>query len=146
MPGHGKRENERKYCVERPRRRFLSNGRMERRRDRDRRSDSKSYSKSDRKKRRRSLKRFFKKVRFVRNRRKRTAGMLVLSAAVIYLMLIGAYRDLFLSVRELRETGAVLERSVETDGVLDVFRISIRLKSGEILFYRERTERRGEND
>lgn len=142
MPGHGKRENERKYCVERLRRRFLSNGRMERRRDRDRRSDSKS----DRKKRRRSLKRFFKKVRFVRNRRKRTAGMLVLSVAVIYLMLIGAYRDLFLSVRELRETGAVLERSVETDGVLDVFRISIRLKSGEILFYRERTELRGEND
>ncbi len=142
MPGHGKRENERKYCVERPRRGFLSNGRMERRRE----SDSKSDSKSDRKKRRRSLKRFFKKVRFVRNRRKRTAGMLVLSAAVIYLMLIGAYRDLFLSVRELRETGAVLERSVETDGVLDVFRISIRLKSGEILFYRERTERRGEND
>ena len=63
---------------------------------------------------------------------------------MIYLMVIGASRDLFLSVKEFRETGAVLERSTETDGFMDVFRISIRLKNGEILFYRERTEKSGE--
>ena len=132
MPGHGKRETGQTCWETRRRRGSLRNGRMERRRE------------VDRKKRRRSLRRFFKRVRLGRNRRKRAAGLLVLSAAVIYLMMIGAYRDLFLTVKELRETGAVLERSAETDGVMDVFRISIRLKSGEILFYRERTEKSGE--
>lgn len=132
MPGHSKRETGQTCCETRRRCGSLRNGRMERRRD------------GDRKKRRRSLRRFFKRVRLRRNRRKRAAGLLVLSAAVIYLMMIGAYRDLFLTVKELRETDAVLERSVETDGVMDVFRVSIRLKSGEILFYRERTEKSGE--
>lgn len=132
MPGHGKRETGQTCCEKRRRCSLLRNGRVERSREKDR------------KKRRRSLRRFFKKVRLRRNRRKRAACLLVLSAAVVYLMIIGAYRDLFLSVKEFRETGAVLERGAETDDVImDVFRISIRLKNGEILFYRERTEKSG---
>lgn len=129
LPGHIERERERKLCAGRRGCSCPGRGRMERRREKDR------------KKRRRSLSRFFRKVRLRRTRRKRAVRLLVLSAAVIYLMLIDAYSELFLSVREIKESEAVLERSIETERVLELFRISIRLKNGEIVFYRERTER-----
>lgn len=132
MPEQGKREREQKLYAGGQNNRRLKNRLLERRRERDR------------KERRRRLRRFFRKLRLSRTRRKRAACLLVLTAAVIYLTLIGAYRDLFLTVKEFRETGAILEHSAEKDGVMDVFRISIRLKSGEILFYRERTEKSGE--
>ncbi|WP_243125189.1 hypothetical protein [Clostridium transplantifaecale] len=84
---------------------------------------------------------FFRKLRLRRNRKKRAVCLLVLSMAVIYLMLIGAYSELFLSVKEIKEAETVLEHSRETDRVQDLFRISVRLKNGEIVFYRERTKR-----
>lgn len=129
MPEESKREREQKPCGGRRRSGFPGNGRTERSRERDRR------------KRRRSLRHFFRGVRRRRTRKKRAVCLLLLSAAVVYLMMIGAYSELFLSVREILETEAVLEHSMVTESGSDLFHVSIRLKSGEIIFYRERTKR-----
>ncbi len=129
MPELRKIERERKLFGRRRGRSCPGTGRMERNRERDRI------------KRRRSLMNFFRKLRLRRNRKKRAVCLLVLSMAVIYLMLIGAYSELFLSVKEIKEAETVLEHSRETDRVQDLFRISVRLKNGEIVFYRERTKR-----
>lgn len=128
LPEDSKRERGQKPCGGRRRNGLPENGRTERSRERDR------------KKRRRSLRRFFRGVRRRRTRKKRAVCLLLLSAAVIYLMMIGAYSELFLSVREILETQAVLEHSMETGDGSDLFHISIRLKNGEIVFYRERTK------
>lgn len=129
MPEHRKIERERKLFDRRQGSSRLGTSRMERSRERDR------------KKRRRSLIHFFRKLRLRRTRRKRAVCLLVLFTAVIYLMLIGVYSEFFLSVREIKETETVLEHSRETNRVQDLFRISVRLKNGEIVFYRERTKR-----
>ena len=93
------------------------------------------------KERRKSLRRYFKKLRLRRSRKKRAAFSLLLFAAVLYLAAVGAYKDAFLSVEELEDTHTILEYGAEKDsGLFDVFRISVRIKSGEIIFFYQRTE------
>lgn len=94
-----------------------------------------------RRKRRRSLMHFFRKLRFKRSWKRRAAFSMILIAAVLYLAAVGAFKEAFLTVEELEDTRTVLEYGTENGGrFFDVFRISVRIKSGEIIFFHQRTE------
>lgn len=91
--------------------------------------------------RRKKLRTYLRRLRLRRERKKRAVRLLVLFAIFLYLAAIGTYRDAFLSVSEREEFWTVSPDQKSGAGqFLDVFRISIRLKSGEIIFFHERTE------
>lgn len=94
-----------------------------------------------RRKRRRSLIHFFRKLRLRRSRKRRAALSMIFLAAVLYLAAVGAFKEAFLTVEELKDTQTILEYGTENGGrFFDVFRISVRIKSGEIIFFHQRTE------
>lgn len=90
--------------------------------------------------RNRLLARFLRRLRRKRERKRRIVFTLLLLSVMLYLGVIGVYRDVFLSVIEQEEIQTVLERQNDADQTLDVFRISIRLKTGEIIFIHERAK------
>ena len=65
---------------------------------------------------------------------------MIFLAAVLYLAAVGAFQEAFLTVEELKDTQTILDYGTENGGrFFDVFRISVRIKSGEIIFFHQRT-------
>ena len=76
-----------------------------------------------------------------RQQQRRAALSMIFLAAVLYLAAVGAFKEAFLTVEELKDTQIILEYGTENGGrFFDVFRISVRIKSGEIIFFHQRTE------
>mgnify|MGYP000423692252 CR=1 FL=1 len=55
---------------------------------------------------------------------------MIFLAAVLYLAAVGAFKEAFLTVEELKDTQTILEYGTENGGrFFDVFRISVRIKN-----------------
>lgn len=89
--------------------------------------------------------RYFKTAARRKDRGYRMLRAALLFLAVFYLAAAGSYRNLFLNLNhentvELRKAGGNRE---EGTFLQELFKITFRLKSGEIIFYHEKT---GENE
>lgn len=85
--------------------------------------------------------RYFKKAARKKDRGYRLLWAVFLAGVVLYLTAAGCFRDLFLNVREentieLRKEGRDRE---EESFLQELYKITFRLKTGEVIFYHEKT-------
>ncbi|MEF9940392.1 MAG: hypothetical protein RR768_09795 [Clostridium sp.] len=86
--------------------------------------------------------RYFKRAARQKNRRYYLLLTVCFMGILMYLTAVGYFRNLLLTVKEERTVEYRKEGDIgDTDSLLqELYRITVRLKTGEIIFYHEKTD------